>query len=199
MRFLFPNSRGKLLQDDEAVVGVKEDTLALAVVLIGFSIFVASIFSSMLWVEESRKTNEFHDDAPRIADEIVLLPNLRAPNAEPGILSLQAIERMANELSDLESEASSEFIRDHGLEEIGYLVVIETIQIEETTTGGEVTFTAGLTEQHTFQWSSVNPDSIDAELSAAQQVLSIRRPVNIIDENMPERVAPGFVQVVIWR
>lgn len=191
--------RRNLQDDDDALVGVQEDIIALAVVLFGFSIFVAAIFSSLLWVEETRKSNDFHDIGPDLADEITTNAELRAPDEEPGVLSLQSIERMALELADLNGNASTEFIHEHSLEEIGFLIIIETINIENTTSGESITFTAGLTEQYSFQWGSVNSDSLDEQLESSEQILSIRRPVSIVDENMPERVAPAYIQVIVWR
>ena len=188
-----------LHNDQRALVGVQEDIIALSVVLVGFSMFIAFLFTSVSWVEEQRSRNAFDDVAPRLADELALDAGLRHPGAEPGILRLQAIGAMEQRQNNPdEQEERVEFIREHSLHEVSYLVIISTLHVDDVTADGRTTFSAGLTQTHSHYWGS-DIESLDDELASAEQVRSIRRPVNIVDSDMPERIAPGYVLVITWR
>jgi hypothetical protein len=185
--------------DEKGLVGVKEDILALSVVLVGFSIFVTIIFTNLIRYEEADDATEFHDIGPRVADELALDFNLRAPLAEPGVLSLQSIELMQTEQSNIGSEENIDFIRMHNLDDISYMIIIETIKIDNSSNGNDIVYTAGLTEQYSFNWGTSDSNNLNEVLNNAENVRSIRRPVSIMDENMSERISPGYVQVIVWR
>lgn len=189
----------RINHDEKGLVGVKEDILALSVVLVGFSIFVTIIFSNLIRYDEAHDATEFHDIAPRVADELALDFNLRAPLAEPGVLSLQSIELMQTEQSNIGSEENIDFIRIHNLDDISYMIIIETIKIDNSSNGNDIVYTAGLTEQYSFNWGTSDSNNLNEVLNNAENVRSIRRPVSIMDENMPERISPGYVQVIVWR
>ena len=187
----------RLVRNEKAIVGVQEDLIALSVVLITFSLFIAAIFNSLLWADEVDERIEFFEVSPRVASELAADEQFRYSNGEPGELDLNLINRFAQSQctrADCEDNRT-QFLLDHALHELHYNITIGVLS-----TPREDGFSTGLmspNEDFSVSWGD-DPSGSEG-VQEAQQVHSARRVVNIIDAQQPERVAAGYILVVVWK
>jgi hypothetical protein len=190
--------RGPLFQDETALVGVQEDLIALSVVLITFSLFIAAIFNSLLWADAVDERIEFTEIAPRVASELALDEQLRYQAGEPGVLEIGSLAIFAEgQCSGVDCEDNrTQFLLHHALHELHY-----NITIGVTATPNDGPLSTGLRDSEVeFRSVSWGEDPSGSEgVQEAEQVHSARRVVNIVDAQYPERVAAGYVLVVVWR
>lgn len=188
----------RLFRNEKAIVGVQEDLIALSVVLITFSLFIAAIFNSLLWADEVDERIEFTEIAPRVASELAIDEQLRYAEGEPGELDLMSITRfLESQCPDVGCEGNrTQFLLDHALHELHYNITIGVLS-----TPREDGFSTGLmspNEDFSVSWGE-DPEDDANGVQTAEQVHSARRVVNIIDPQQPERVAAGYIMVVVWR
>ena len=190
--------RGPLFQDETALVGVQEDLIALSVVLITFSLFIAAIFNSLLWADAVDERIEFTEIAPRVASELALDEQLRYQAGEPGVLEIGSLAIFAeSQCSGVDCENNrTQFLLHHALHELHY-----NITIGVTAHPNDGPLSTGLLDSEvvfrSVSWGEAPSGSEGVQ--EAEQVHSARRVVNIVDAQYPERVAAGYVLVVVWR
>lgn len=188
----------RLTSDESAIVGVQEDLIALSVVIITFSLFIATIFNSLLWADAVDERMEFAEVAPRVASQLALDEKLRYEEGEPGLLETDSLIQFARTqcLQNVCEENRTEFILDHALLEMSYNITIGVIQ---TPNNGILT-TGLLGAEGAFTTVSWGDDPSGGEgVQNAEQVHSARSVVNIVDAGSPERITAGYVLVVVWR
>ena len=200
------HSKADLTRDEEGLVGVGEDIIALSVVLIGFTLFIATVLSSLGWADEVDERQEFSETAIRVASELAVDEELRYSEGEPGVLGLTQVEDMRKSLAEYDGVPCegttgcdtnlSEFALSHSLVGYGYSVTIRLIEPPE-----QSNFASGFpsgNEGYNVTWGDDLSDA-EAGVQQASEVYSARRLVNIVDPLLPERVAAGYILVVVWR
>jgi len=154
-------------------------------------------------VDERQKCSE---TAIRVASVLAVDEQLRYSDGEPGVLGLDQIEVMRRGLTEYDDVSCagrtgcdanlSEFAIAHSLVGYGYSVTIRLIEPPE-----QSNFASGFpsgNEGYNVTWGDDLSDA-EAGVQQASEVYSARRLVNIVDPLLPERVAAGYILVVVWR